>query len=69
MSMSIDNRLGLILCNQLLTCDLKITEKEFVSNIIAQILIHPMRFNISTKQRDWLHDIRKKYIVESQAMS
>lgn len=61
MTMKKDNRVGAIMCHQLLSIDLSEKEREFIMSINEKILLHPMKFSMTPAQNDWFRSIYNKY--------
>jgi hypothetical protein len=64
MTMKKDNRVGALMCHQLLSAKLTDKEREFVMSINQNILLHPMKFSMSSKQSDWFRSLYNKYYPE-----
>jgi hypothetical protein len=60
MKVSKDNKVGLILCNQLAVKDLRPRDREFVNSIMRQVIDRPTKFRLSEKQHGWLKDIKRR---------
>ena len=64
MTMKKDNRVGAIMCHQLLSINLTNKEREFIMSINQKILLHPMKFSMSARQNEWFRLIYNKYYKE-----
>ena len=57
MELGADNRLGLWMCNSLLTKPLRENERRFVISIMQQLFAKPRKVKLSEKQAAWLQTI------------
>jgi len=57
----LDNKSGMILCNQLMARKLTEKDRVFVSSIMRQILDNKQEFGLTKKQWEWLSDIWDRY--------